>query len=232
MDRAPGGSFPLLSCTQTPHGDTRHHSATRILSPETRVRIPVAVPHRPHSYAGFLFLRSIGRLPPPISDALPGPHPTGSARIAGREPPVPVRGQEPDQGGEHRVRSLLGDPVCGVGQDPVCTSSATSSSVLPTCSPKLSAPPIARTGIVSRRVLRCSFCAWLTGKARSSSKLPRGASRSARGVRRSTSRRRWIASSFRPRSIILAEEDVLPPADELLIDLWKFVEQGSATDVR
>ena len=59
------------------------------------------------------------------------------------------------------------------GMTTVCTSFA---ATCPTASPQLAAPPIARTGIVSGRVVRCSFCARVASHARYNPKLPRRAS--------------------------------------------------------
>jgi len=47
------GTFPPLPRTKTLLGDTRRHGATRILSPETGVRIPAAVPPDPLACRGF-----------------------------------------------------------------------------------------------------------------------------------------------------------------------------------
>jgi hypothetical protein len=55
--RSAGGLSARFRCTQAQtaiHRISRRHEAPPILSPETRVRIPVAVPHNPHNRAGFL----------------------------------------------------------------------------------------------------------------------------------------------------------------------------------
>src|SRR5215212_606399 len=52
------------------------------------------------------------------------------------------------------------------GMTTLCTSSAASSIPLPTSGPQLSAPPIARTGIVSLVLLRCPFCTRVVSKTR------------------------------------------------------------------
>src|SRR5215218_7162138 len=59
------------------------------------------------------------------------------------------------------------------GRTTVCTSSAAGFIPFPASSPQLSAPPIARTGIVSGRFLRSAFCARVVSNARYNPKLPR-----------------------------------------------------------
>ena len=57
------------------------------------------------------------------------------------------------------------------------TFSATSRMVAPTPSPMALLPPMASTGNVSLRFLRCSFCRMEMSIARYAAKLPRSASR-------------------------------------------------------
>src|SRR5829696_2139337 len=72
---------------------------------------------------------------------------------------VPVRGQELRQRRQHLLGGLLGDPVAGVGDDHALHVVRGGLHPVPDLFTQLSAPPIARTGIVSGVVLRCPFCA-------------------------------------------------------------------------
>src|SRR5258705_6697791 len=107
----------------------------------------------------------------------------------------------------------------------VCTSSAASFIVFPAPSPELSAPPTARTGRVSRRVLRCSFCAMVGGDR---AVEPEAAAQvvGAGGEDIDVVPDHVGAQLVRPgRGVELrAEEDLLPPGDELLIHLGELVE--------
>src|SRR5215211_6137962 len=94
---------------------------------------------------------------------------------AHRKPPPPSR-----YGARNSVNAAsISSGACSATQWPtpemttVCTSAAAGFIPFPASSPQLSAPPIARTGIVSGRVLRSAFCARVVSNARYNPKLPR-----------------------------------------------------------
>jgi hypothetical protein len=98
-------------------------------------------------------------------------------------PARPGTGQELGQRRQHLLGSLLGSPVAGALDDHALHVVRGGLDPVPDLFTPASAPPIARTGIVSGRLLRCSFCARVVSQGAIDPKLARRTSGSEKRLK-------------------------------------------------